>query len=200
MSRGPTGEVAADPLAAACARAYAGAVPTVEVRRTYLQMTRPDELEPVHASDPRVRIERTAALPAAFYRYLYREVGRPWHWIDRLGWRDDDVRRHLARREVGVWLLYHAESPAGFFELCGHEDGSTEVAYLGLLPEFVGQGLGKPLITAAVEEAWAGGANRVWLHTCTLDHPKALAGYIARGFRPFKEETYQVDLPASGTG
>jgi GNAT superfamily N-acetyltransferase len=172
-------------------------VPTVEVQRTYLQMMRPDELEPVRAGDPAVRIERATGLAPSFYRYLYREVGRPWHWIDRLSWSEEDVRRHLARPEVAVWLLHCADAPAGFFELRRHEDGSTEVAYLGLLPEFVGRGLGKPLITAAVEAAWAGGANRVWLHTCTLDHPQALASYIARGFRPFKEETYPVDLPES---
>lgn len=172
-------------------------MPTVEVRRTYLQMTRPDELRPVHPPDPRVRIERADALPASVYRDLYRDVGRPWHWIDRSGWSEDEVRRHLARPEIAVWLLHCEGTLAGYFELAGREDGSTEIAYLGLLPEFVGRGLGKPLITAAVEAAWADGANRVWLHTCTLDHPSALASYVARGFRPFKQETYHVNLPAS---
>lgn len=176
------------------------AVATVEVRRTYLQMTRPDELTPVRAADPRVRFDRARECPASFYRYLYREVGRPWHWVDRLGWSEEEVRRHLARPEVGVWVMVHDGSPAGFFELTTHDDGSTEIAYLGLLAEFTGRGLGKALVTAAVEEAWGRGANRVWLHTCTLDHPAALSSYLARGFRPFKEETYTADLGIEEAG
>lgn len=171
---------------------------TVEVRRTYLEMTRPEELRPARCDDPRVRVERLADCPPPLYRHLYREVGRPWHWVDRLGWSEEEVRRHLARPEVGVWVIYDADAPAGYFELRGHDDGSAEVAYLGLLPAFTGRGLGGALITAAVEAAWATGASRVWLHTCTLDHPAALASYRARGFRPFREETYTATLPAGG--
>lgn len=170
-------------------------MPTVEVKRTYLQMTRPDELRPIRSDDPCVRIEPAVDCPASFYRYLYREVGRPWHWLDRLGWSEEEIRAHLAKPDVAVWVMYHRGSPAGYFELQRHEDGSTEIAYLGLLPEFVGRGLGKPLMTAAVEQAWAGGAHRVWLHTCTLDHTCALPGYLARGFRPFKEVTYTAAIP-----
>lgn len=170
------------------------AVATVQVRRTYLQMARADDLVPMRADDPRVRFDHAVECPASFYLYLYREVGRPWHWVDRLGWSEDDARRHLARADVGVWVLVYDGSPAGFFELAAHEDGSTEIAYLGLLPEFIGRRLGKVLVTAAVEAAWARGANRVWLHTCTLDHPSALSSYTARGFRPFKEETYTADI------
>jgi GNAT superfamily N-acetyltransferase len=171
-------------------------VPTVEVKRTYLEMARPEDLRPAGSGDPRARIERAIDPPPSFYRYLYREVGRPWHWVDRLGWTDEDARSHLARPGVRLWVMYLEGSPAGYFELQSHDDGSVEIAYLGLLPERVGRGLGKLLMTAAVEEAWRAGANRVWVHTCTLDHPSALAAYVARGFRPFKEEIYTATLPA----
>jgi len=88
-------------------------------------------------------------------------------------------------------------SPAGYFELERHSDGSVEVAYFGLLPEFIGRGLGKHLLTVAVETAWSLDARRVWLHTCTLDDPAALPNYQARGFRPFKEEVYETDVPSA---
>ena len=92
-------------------------------------------------------------------------------------------------------LLSVAEAPAGYFELEREEDGSVQVAYFGLLPEFVGRGLGKYLLTRAVEEAFDLGASRVWLHTCTLDHPGALPNYLARGFRKTREETYTAEVP-----
>ena len=75
-------------------------------------------------------------------------------------------------------------------------DGSVEIAYFGLLPEFIGRGYGKHLLTEAVERAWSAGARRVWLHTCSLDDPAALPNYRARGFRPFREETYSVTAPS----
>ena len=81
-----------------------------------------------------------------------------------------------------------------------HDDDSTEIAYFGLLPEFLGRGLGKYLLTVAVREAWTGGACRVWLHTCTLDDKAALPNYVARGFRAFKRETYETDLQVASSG
>jgi GNAT superfamily N-acetyltransferase len=82
---------------------------------------------------------------------------------------------------------------AGYFELRKCADGSTEVAYFGLLPEFIGRGLGKHLLTYAVQQAWSDGANRVWLHTCTLDDAAAKPNYIRRGFKPFKTEHYLLE-------
>lgn len=164
----------------------------VEVKRTYVQMLSPDELSAFAVNDDRVRVERTNVCPASFYRYLYREVGRNYHWVDRLGWSDDEIRVYLAQPTLSLWLIYFAGSPAGFFELQKHEDDSIEIAYFGLLPEFLGRGFGKHLLTRAVEEAWSTGANRVWLHTCTLDDPAALPNYLKRGFKPFKEETYRT--------
>ena len=90
-----------------------------------------------------------------------------------------------------------AGAPAGYFELERQEDGSTEVAYFGLLQEYLGRGLGKHLLTAAVHQAWQTGANRVWLHTCTLDDPAALPNYLKRGFKPFKEEKYFTTVSAA---
>jgi len=162
----------------------------IEVTRTYLQITAPGDLVPARSNDPAVRIERIADCPPSFYRYLYAEVGRLYHWTDRLPWSDADINNHLARNEITVWLMSYDGAPAGYFELERHQDGSTEIAYFGLLQESLGKGLGKHLLTEAVEHAWSEGANRVWLHTCTLDDPAALPNYLKRGFTPFKEEKY----------
>jgi GNAT superfamily N-acetyltransferase len=85
---------------------------------------------------------------------------------------------------------------AGFFELERHDDGSVEISYFGLMPMGIGQGLGRALLTTAIDEAWSlkPVPSRVWLHTCTLDHPAALANYLARGFQVTHSERYTVDL------
>ena len=152
-------------------------------------------MNPAPRPDPRARVERVGDCPASFFRYLYAEVGRAYFWLERTGWTDEQVRARLADPAVSLHLLTVAGGPAGYFELEMHRDHSVEVAYFGLLPEFHGRGLGKYLLTEAVEAAWVRGASRVWLHTCTLDHPGALANYLARGFRPFRTQTYEVDLP-----
>jgi GNAT superfamily N-acetyltransferase len=86
---------------------------------------------------------------------------------------------------------------AGYYELRRvAEDGSVEIAYFGIVPGEYGRGLGKHLLSCAVRDAWALRPRRVWLHTCTLDHPSALPNYIARGFIPYKTETYEVDSEA----
>ncbi len=168
----------------------------VEVVRTYFEMTAPTQLVPAESPDPRARVERMAECPASFYRYLYAEVGRRYHWRDRLGWSDERIRAHLADPGVSVFLLTVAGAPAGYFELCRRENDSVELAYLGLLPEFMGRGLGKHLLTVAVREAWSQAASRVWLHTCSLDDPAAVPNYTSRGFRPVRRETYWTDVAA----
>ena len=171
-----------------------GEAKSVEVTRTYLQLARPDDLKPARADGERVEIAQATSCPASFYRYLYSEVGRLYHWIDRLVWTDDEIRAHLARPEITLWLMHEGGVPAGYFELERHPDGSTEVAYFGLIQEFLGRGLGKHLLTEAVERAWKDGASRVWLHTCTLDDPAALPNYLKRGFAAFKQERYITTL------
>jgi GNAT superfamily N-acetyltransferase len=166
----------------------------IEVTRTYLQLLHPTDLNAARVEDERVRIDRVIDSPASLYRYLYAEVGRFYHWIDRLPWTDDEIRQHLARPEITLWVMYSEGSPAGYFELERHDDGSIEIAYFGLLQEFLGRGLGKHLLSVAVEQAWSDGANRVWLHTCTLDDPAAMPNYIKRGFQPFKSEIYFTEL------
>jgi GNAT superfamily N-acetyltransferase len=167
-------------------------MPTISVTRTYLEMRSPDALRSYHADDAHVRFDRVPECPVSFFRYLYREVGRPHHWIDRLSWSDEQVAARLADPRVSLWVMYVDGAPVGYAELERHADDSTEIAYFGLLPEFTRRGLGKLMLTATVERAWEQGTSRVWLHTCTLDDRAALPNYVKRGFQPYKEEIYSV--------
>jgi GNAT superfamily N-acetyltransferase len=171
-------------------------MPTVQVVRTYLEMRSPGDLRPALVPEDAPRLERIEDCPGSFFRYLYAEVGRAYHWTDRLRWSDEQVSAHLVNPDISLWLLSASGAPAGYFELRRHEDDSVEVAYFGLLPEFVGRGWGGHLLTLAAREAWALGPERVWLHTCTLDHPAALPNYLKRGFRPVREESYTAEVPS----
>ncbi|MEO7275049.1 MAG: GNAT family N-acetyltransferase [Vicinamibacterales bacterium] len=164
----------------------------VTAQRTYLEMRDPSQLRPLRVSDETIRLERAEDCYPALYRFLYGEVGRRYHWTDRLSWTDDVVRAHLAQPEVSIWLMLVRGTPAGYFELETDDEGGVEIAYFGLFHEFIGRGLGAHLLTEAVGTAWTFAPNRVWLHTCTFDHPAAVPNYISRGFTPFKTEEYSV--------
>ncbi len=168
-----------------------------QVTRTYLEMVLPEQLHPAVVPNASLRVERLDGCPVSFFRYLYREVGSQFHWTDRLDWSDSTSQLHLDRPGVSIWVMTWNEAPAGYFELNQGEDRSTEIAYFGLLPEFIGRGWGGYLLTRAVESAWQGGATRVWLHTCTLDHPAALPNYLKRGFRQIRQEVYSTELTAT---
>lgn len=168
----------------------------VAVVRTYLEMDSPHRLTG-RAPIPPGYVVRQERCDPALYRELYDGVGAAYHWRDRRLWTDEQFREHLDRPGIGVWVLRQGAAPLGFFELARHDDGSVEIAYFGLMPAGIGRGLGRALLTAAVDAAWSLTPRpaRVWLHTCTLDHPAALANYLARGFQVTRTESYTVDLP-----
>ena len=125
----------------------------------------------------------------ALNRFFYQEVGGPWRWQQRLVWSDQQWADYVCRDELVTIVGYYEGTPVGFCELEAQLGGNVEIRYFGLLPQFIGRRFGGALLTAGVETAWAiEGTQRVWVHTCTLDHPAALSNYKARGFRVFKEE------------
>lgn len=162
--------------------------------RTFLEMRSSADVIPFGFPDVEAVVRRLDVVPSSLYRYLYREVGRPWHWLDRWDWSDTRIREHLDSNGIEIWLLTVANTPAGFFEL--HRTArEVEIAYFGLLPEFIGQKLGPALLTAAAREAWSSAPERVWLHTCSLDHPAAVRNYERVGFVPYREEQYDARIP-----
>ncbi len=160
-------------------------------------MLSPAELRPRRVTDPLVVVERMQHCSVPEYRRLYRDVGSAWHWHDRDAWSDERLASHLGRSDVSIHVLRVAGEVAGYFELERHAGDDVELMYFGLIERFFGRGLGAHLLTVAVEEAWRSGATCVSLNTCTLDHPGALANYVARGFAPYREENYEAVLADS---
>jgi GNAT superfamily N-acetyltransferase len=158
---------------------------------TYLEMQSPDQLRPKRCADGRFRIRENKEHDWRFNRDLYFAVGGMWSWNDNRGWTDEQWKKYRSASELRTFGAYYDNSLAGYYELRGDNEGGVEIAYFGLLPEFIGRGLGGPLLTSAIEEAWrmSPSINRVWVHTCTLDHPSALANYQARGMVIYKRET-----------
>ena len=170
-------------------------MPVREVTVYYLQMTAPAQLRPKYLSLPDFELRQVEIPLPELNRFLYASVGVDWHWTVRLDWNYEQWRQWLERPGVQTWIGYLRGTPAGYFELEKQPAGAVELAYFGLLPRFTGQGLGGHLLSCAIEQSWRLGAGRVWLHTCTLDHPQALANYRARGFRLYQQQTVLERLP-----
>jgi GNAT superfamily N-acetyltransferase len=172
------------------------------VRTTYLEMGTPAALKPSGRLPEDVRLVKVDPPSPELNRFLYVAVGDRWHWRDRLAWTRTRWMEWLERTDVETWVAYRGDAPAGYFELEAQEGGNVEIAYFGILPGFEGQGLGGYLVTEAARRAFAmrPGVGRVWLHTCTLDHPGALPNYLTRGFAIFREEEADVMLPERTPG
>jgi GNAT superfamily N-acetyltransferase len=176
-----------------------GSVPAADILSvtvTYLEMTAP----PTGAMPPRpsehVRVHETREPTVAFYRWLYHQVGDPYLWYERKRVRDADLARILADSATRIWVLTVGHVPAGFFELDTRMlPKATNIAYFGLMPEFVGQGLGRFFLECAIRAAWATDAPKVTVNTCTLDHPRALPLYRAAGFTIVERQLRRIVDP-----
>jgi ribosomal protein S18 acetylase RimI-like enzyme len=171
----------------------------MQVTRTYLELKDGAQFKAAFGDFPDVAIVRAPKPLPELYRMCYRTVGEAFHWRDRWDWTDQQIAAHLADPANQLFVATRAGAKqtvalAGWYELRRvPEDASVEIAYFGIVPAEFGRGFGKHLLSSAVRDAWALGPKRVWLHTCTLDHPNALPNYLARGFTPYRTETYEVD-------
>lgn len=167
---------------------------TVEVTRTWLELKTPEQLVPAKLEDPLLRFARVPVPSVPLVQRLYREIGEDYHWVDRWDWSVEEWQAWVGDFGYGIWILTWDGDLAGFVEMKNQDDGSVEITLFGLVKKYQGRGLGKHLLTASVEVAWGIGADRVWLHTCTLDDAKALPNYLARGFTEFKKEVYTAQV------
>ena len=167
----------------------------MQATRTYLELKHRAQFKAAFGTFPDIAISRQVNPAPDLYRTCYRTVGEAFHWFDRWDWSDETIARHLADPAIGLFVATRASGElAGWYELRRvPEDDSVEVAYFGIVAAEFGRGFGRHLLSSAVRDAWALGPSRVWLHTCTLDHPNALPNYLARGFTPYRTETYEVD-------
>ncbi len=169
----------------------------MQATRTYLELTDPAQFKPAFGEFPDVSLAHVPHPPPKLYRHCYRTVGEAFHWRDRWDWSDARIAAHLGDPNIGLYVATRDGTLAGWYELRRvPEDDSVEIAYFGIVAAEFGRGFGKHLLSCAVRDAWALGPKRVWLHTCTLDHPNALPNYVARGFVPYKTEDYEAPPPA----
>lgn len=148
----------------------------------YLELTSRRRLRPPAASDSPLRVQRAEIPSPDLNRYLYAMVGRDWKWTDRLARGFDEWMAYLNRPELETWVAYLRGTPAGYFELERQGASDCEICIFGVAPFAVGRGIGGRLLAFAAERGFDGGARRVWVHTCTRDHPTALQNYVNRGF------------------
>lgn len=155
---------------------------------TFLEMTAPPPGPGGPGLAPPHRLERLERPDLARYRALFRAVGTDLLWFSRLVMADADLARILGDPAVEVLVLRAGPEDVGLLELDFRADGECELAFFGLAPGAIGKGLGRALMDAALDRAWARPIRRLWVHTCTFDHPAALGFYVRAGFRPYAVE------------
>ena len=162
---------------------------------THLEMRSPPPPRPVPPR-PDLALERHGRVDLARYRDLFRRVGQEWLWFSRLLMPDEPLAAIVHDPGVEVWVLSREGEDVGLLELDRREPGEVELAFFGLVADVVGGGAGRLLMSRAIERAFAEpGVRRFWVHTCTLDHPAALAFYIRSGFTPYARSVEVADDP-----
>lgn len=160
-----------------------------DITTYYLEMTSPSSLK--DKADPGgLEIYECEIKQFQYNRFLYQLIGEDWEWTDKNRWPDEQWKAYAENDNLRTWVAYYRGSPDGYYELQQQDGGNVEIAYFGLAPKFIGRGFGGYLLSWAIKTAWAlKGTQRVWVHTCTLDHPGALQNYKARGMIVYRVET-----------
>jgi len=167
----------------------------LEMVVTFLQMTRPPVRPPAPHRGEKLALMRAEMPTVSFYRYLYNTVGARWLWYERRLLDEAGLLAVVHDPKVEIYVLYAGGVPAGFAELDLRMHDVVELALFGLMPEFIGRGLGRYFLDWAVDKAWDKRPERVWVHTSNLDHPAAVAMYQRAGFVPYRQELEIVADP-----
>ena len=126
-------------------------------------------------------------------KFFYKQVGKKHRWVDRLNWTEEKWINFISNKNLETYVICESENLIGFFELLYNPDlNETEISYFGLLEEYIGKGIGGYALSEAIKKSFEKNIKRVWLHTCTLDHPNALKNYIARGMQVFRKENINI--------
>jgi len=160
---------------------------------TCLEMTSRPPQRSVRGFQPPYDLVRLEGQDIAAYRALFQRIGENWMWFSRLTMPDDELHGILSDARMELFVLRAGHDDLGMLELDFREAGQCEIAFFGLVAEAIGKGLGRSLMQAAIDRAWAKPISRLWVHTCTFDHPSAVGFYIRSGFRPY---AYQVEVQA----
>ena len=134
------------------------------------------------SADSRLIVERVTHPYGELAKFFHTLVGHPWHWGGRDGWGKPEWDAHVSHPGFEMWLALREGTPVGYAELCLLDSNEVQIKSIGLVPAFIGKGLGGQLLSAVVRRAWELSPKKIWLSTCSQDHPMARRNYEARGF------------------
>ena len=164
-----------------------------KIERNYLEINSLTDLNDSNTSPEGYLVELIQPADFQLNKFFYKNVGKKHHWIDRLIWTDKQWIEYTSDKKIKTYILKKYEDLAGYFELIIHKDkNEVEIAYLGLLEEYLNKKLGSYLLSSAIKNSFLCNPQRVWVHTCSLDHKNALINYTARGMKIFKKETITI--------
>ena len=164
-----------------------------EIERNYLEISSISDLNDSNTSPDGYIIEIINPADFQINKFFYKNVGKKHKWIDRLIWTEKQWIQYTTDENVKTYVLKKKEDLAGYFELIKHKDkNEVEIAYLGLLEEYQNKKLGSFLLSEAIKNSFYEKTQRVWVHTCSLDHKNALKNYISRGMKIFKKEKIEL--------
>ena len=163
------------------------------VERNYLEIRSLDELNETNYTPKDYFVENINPSNFELNKFFYKNIGKKHYWKDRLSWSDRNWIEYTENKNLETYILKFKKDLVGYFELLHHEEkNEIEIAYLGLLEEYQNQKLGSFLLTSAIKEAFLKKTNRIWVHTCSLDHKNALNNYLSRGMKIFKTEKISI--------
>jgi len=166
---------------------------TEEVQRNYLEINSIQDLNKVIEPEGDYSLDLLNPINFQLNKFFYKNIGKKHKWIDRLVWTEAQWIDYVSNKNLKTYVFKFKEDLAGFFELISHnQKKEVEIAYFGLLEEFQNKKLGSYLLSQAIQKSFKENIERVWVHTCSLDHKNALSNYIARGMKIFKTETIKV--------
>ncbi len=164
-----------------------------KVERNYLEINSVSELNETVINSDKFEIKLIKPADFQINKFFYKNVGKKHQWVDRLTWTEKQWTNYVCDQKVKTYILKYKEDLVGYFELILHHDKKeVEIAYLGLLEEYLNKKLGSYLLSSAIKNSFLEKPSRVWVHTCSLDHKNALNNYIARGMKIFKKETISI--------
>jgi len=166
---------------------------TQDVQRNYLEIKSIQDLNEVVEPNGDYSVDLLEPINFQLNKFFYKNIGKKHKWIDRLVWTEAQWIDYVSNKNVKTYIFKLKNNLAGFFELISHsEKKEVEIAYFGLLEEFQNKKLGSYLLSQAIQKSFNSGVERVWVHTCSLDHKNALNNYIARGMKIFKTEIIRI--------
>ena len=166
---------------------------TEEVERNYLEINSVRDLNEVVKPNKDCSLSLLEPINFQLNKFFYKNIGKKHKWTDRLVWTEAQWIDYVSNKKIKTYILKYQNDLAGYFELIFHSDEKeVEIAYFGLLEEFQNKKLGSYLLSQAIKKSFNSKVNRVWVHTCSLDHKNALKNYIARGMKIFKSETILI--------